>query len=241
MSDQINIHVSDKAQEIRLLQGEAPKHYDPVPLNITGNIFAPRDFFLRRKDLESPEGNFSPGTTYVHVNKDAGIIKFIQHDRDNFANVITGELKISSEFANFQINTDKKFSVKDLVNHLRRRRHLFYDQQEGLRLIAELQAFNAKMNTNIADQDDKKGRTKSMVDQSIETNVPLTFTLNIPLFSGIDSTAIQVEIIISVEGGVVSFMLDSIDAIQQMDEMKEDLILLAVEPMDKAKIPIIYK
>lgn len=234
------LNVQEGVSEIHFLEGEAPKHHDPHALSIIGDINAPKEFFTKRNGLEGQAGNFSPSSTYVHVDMNKGIILLIQHDRNKFCNSIKGCLEVSQKFKDFQINTDKKFFPKELARHLSRRRHLFHDQQEALRLIAELNSFNASIKTNVSDKDDRRGNTDNRIEKSVKTNMPLSFTLNIPLFSGMDNTPFQVEILVESDGGTVSFTLDSVEAIEKMEGQREQIIESALEPFFAAQIPVIY-
>lgn len=90
--------------------------------------------------------------------------------------------------------------------------------------IAELQSFQAKVNTNIVLSDDNRGTSKNLVANSIETNMPVSIPVKMVIFKGFSAEAFTVDILFCVKNQSVECWLDSADAAYWAEKQKEEII-----------------
>lgn len=220
-------------QEIIIRKGEAGKVYDPEPVKINGTITAPRSFYDPRKkaDLsQRVEGQpftpyFHPHHTHVVVDRENGQIQLINQENSRFASIITGTLSGSKDYKDLGINSLTPRSPGDLGKLLKRYRHLFPNQEDGMKLIGELLNFSATINTNVEKKEDQRANKKSLLAQSVETNIPLSFYLNVPVFKGSDPVKLKIEINLDSRGsGMVDCYLESPEALDLINTQRDEII-----------------
>jgi len=133
------------------------------------------------------------------------------------------------ELAAFDINGEKKFSLSAIIDFLRIRRHLFVSPEAHTALLGALKDLKTKSTTNIESKRDERGNAKALIDVQTESNVPLDFTLSVPLFVGGLKKTFKVEIGMEVRSMETSywFYSDELPALLQasVDEMLKDALL----------------
>ena len=174
--------------DLTIRKGESRKLYDPVPIDISGHIDAPYCWIKARKDA------FEHNTAHILVNRDEFKITLAINDRDHFSDQIEGKLEESSEFKDMGINSGDYLSAFDLADLIKKNRIYFCDKLAAMKLVTELRKFNAKVNSEIEESDDKRGNTKMNRSQVVTSNIPEGFSLSIPVFKGQKDVTFKVEI-----------------------------------------------
>jgi hypothetical protein len=174
--------------DLTIRKGESRKLYDPVPVDINGHIDAPYRWIKARKDA------FEHRKAHILVNRDEFKITLAINDRDHFSDQIVGTLEESSEFKDMGINNGDYLSAFDLADLIKKNRIYFCDKLAAMKLVTELRKFNAKVNSEIEESDDKRGNTKMNRSQVVTSNIPEGFSLSIPVFKGQKDVTFKVEI-----------------------------------------------
>ena len=217
----VNVTAESGSSEIIMRTGDALKVYDPIPLRIQGQITAPREFYDTRK---IQGGYFNAHNTHITVNRDKGEIVLKHNESDNFFNQITGTLSPSTEYETLGINKDAPKSPQELATLLKRNRFLFADKQEGMKIISDLMAFKGSVKSDVEAVRDDRGNRKNSVQVAVESNVPLSFMLTLPLFKGGEKQRLKVDILLEAKGHIVDCYLESIEAIEAMQERRSEVI-----------------
>lgn len=79
-----------------------------------------------------------------------------------------------------------------------------------------------------------------MFKQTVQSNVPEVFTLNIPLIEGEEPVNIEVAVILEASGSDVLCYLESVEGAEKIDEITIDLINKEVEKIQEATTVIFY-
>jgi len=196
--------VGDEEGRVVILQGQAPKPkplYRQTPYDVLGG----------------------PGTVLEIVSKEPikSIIKdrvdehndlFLAIDRDNFTIKLSvntslstvedkyvSALVLSKELKEFGINTGKDYTTFELAQFIKMNRTCFESKSKAMELVSILQNFKAKVDKDIENADDTRGNKKLLLQQTVDSNVPESFSLTIPIFKGIEPQTIEVEIMIDAQ------------------------------------------
>lgn len=186
--------IDGEVKEVIIREGDAPKIYEPIPLNILGVINAPLEFIKNRvHTLEKDKCN-------LIIDREQMTIFLNINERDKFRDGITGRLTFNPDFIDFGINGEgrnKSWSTKDLSEHIKMNRSLFTDKETAMKLHTELQNIRVKVEKEQEKSDNNRGDYKMMVAQKvIESNIPASFHLNIPIFKGQPPVMFEVEVYI---------------------------------------------
>lgn len=207
--------------EIIWRDGQAAKQLEPkepVPVNITGTIDSPFRWLEKRVALiEQKQAN-------ITVNRDDMEISLVTKENDYYNDGVRGVLQPSKEMVEFGINAEKKWEPIKLSKFIKMHRAFFADKSQNMMLVSTLKNFKAKVNQDIERSKEENGSKVDNYSQVVDSNLPTSFKLNIPLFKGFACEEIEVEIYADVDGRDVSLSLVSAGANEAIEEYKNNVI-----------------
>lgn len=210
-----------KPIEVVLREGEAPVALDPKEQErvvINGTIDAPLRWLEKRVELINQK------SSNIIVNRDK-MGQALTIDETNFYQTeINGILQASKEMMEFGINTDKKWEPIKLSQFFKMHRAFFKDKSENMTLVSALKNFKAKVNQDIERSKEENGSKTDNYSQVVDSNLPKSFKLNIPLFKGFANEEIEVDIYADVDGRDISLSLVSAGANEVIEEYKNKVI-----------------
>jgi len=113
---------------------------------------------------------------------------------------ITGVLKLHPDLEKWGINGSKKYNNLEMSEFVKMNRHYFDDNKTAMTLVSELQNMRTKVEKEAESSDNKRGDYKFLAAQKvIESNIPESFILVLPVFVGQDKVRTEVEINISAD------------------------------------------
>lgn len=191
---QLNITPNEQG-EMMLRIGEALKVYDPVKVEITGNIDTPANWLRKKVTM------FNQLLCNVFVNIEARRITLTINEKNKFSSIISGVIELHPYFTKWGINSpEKTFSSHELAQAVKMNRFMFADKETAMKLVAVFHNFKAKVEKEIELSDDKRGNRTNLQRQVISTmSIPLSFKLNVPIFKGQPAIEIPVEIEINAD------------------------------------------
>lgn len=210
-----------KPIEVVLREGEAPVALDPKEQErvvINGTIDAPLRWLEKRVELINQK------STNIIVDRDKMGIALTIDETNYYQTEIKGILQASKEMQEFGINTDKKWEPIKLSQFFKMHRAFFKDKSENMILVSTLKNFKAKVNQDIERSKEENGSKVDSYSQVVDSNLPKSFKLNIPLFKGFACEEIEVEIYADVDGRDVSLSLVSAGANEAIEEYKNKVI-----------------
>lgn len=242
-NQQINLHVKEGQNEVIIRHGEA----EPVvpfrkPIAVSGILEVPRVHltnptrWLTNKNvpenildykaeirLEMKEAADSP-INYSHlvVNRDKGTIEFIEDAGNPWESRFKGVLEFDPRFEKFSINTGRSYTTIDLANFIKMNRSHFETKDKAMLLVSELRNFKAKVDKEIENAADERGNRKILLAQAVESNIPESFRINVPVFKGHPAQSLEVEI--SIDPSDLSCSLVSPEVNDFIEETKDQLI-----------------
>lgn len=217
--DRINVTVnSPDGKDVVLRLGEAEKITHPKAINIVGILAAPFQF-LSGKVVE-------PKKSHIQIKKDTGVITLIILDTDPHSTcTITGQLKKDGYFDQWQINSEKRWTVQQFLKHIKMHKSFFSAASDCDELVASFQKWNAKIETVIKEHNDQAGNSLSMLEKKVsQVELKTKFRLTIPIFQGYSKQTFAVEIGLEPKQNSVELYLFSNDLFTLEIEHRETLI-----------------
>ena len=210
-----------KPIEVVLREGEAPVALDPKEperVVINGTIDAPIRWLEKRVELINQKA------TNIIVNRDKMRMALTIDETSYYQTEINGILQASKEMQEFGINVEKKWEPIKLSKFIKMHRAFFTDKSQNMMLVSTLKNFKAKVNQDIERSNEENGSKVDNYSQVVDSNLPKSFKLNIPLFKGFACEEIEVEIYADVDGRDVSLSLVSAGANEAIEEYKNKVI-----------------
>mgnify|MGYP001279811117 CR=1 FL=1 len=209
----INLTAKEGVSEIIVRTGDAPKVHDPVKYSFEGNISAPLEYFNAR--ITADPKHFYSNLAVVEVNERDYKIILRRDPKDIFAETVSGQLK--------------------------KNRIFFSAIADAMRIISDLQSLKVSAKSELEQSDDRRGNTKNVFVQSVETNMPVAFQLSMPIFNGDSSVSFSVEVSFDVSGQQVLCSLDSIELTEYERRRAHELLQEQAEQFITSGIPVLYK
>lgn len=207
--------------EVVLREGKAPVALDPKEperIDLDGTIESPFRWLEKRVELINQK------SSYIAVNRDLMFIILVIDETNFYGAIIKGILRQSKEMLEFGINTDKKWEPIKLSQFFKMNRSFFKDKSENMTLVSTLKNFKAKINQKIESIKEENGSKTDNYSQVVDSNLPKSFKLNIPLFKGFERKEIEVEVYADVDGRDVTLSLVSAGANETIEEYKNKVI-----------------
>ena len=208
--------------EVILREGQAPKVIDPkapLKVEIAGTIDSPLRWLQQRVQLISQK------QAHIYVNRDKMAIILITNETDEYRREkISGYLETSEEVKKFGINTGKQWEPQQLSLFLKMNRAFFTDKSKNMTLVSELKNFKAKVNSQVEQFKSENGSYTDNYSQVVDSNLPSSFKVRIPLFKGFAPEEVEVETYADVDGRNVTISLMSAGANETIQEYKNKVI-----------------
>ena len=151
-------------------------------------------------------------------------VRLLIDETNYYAASILGTLEPSKKIGEFGINTNKCWEPVKLSRFIKMNRAFFTDKSQNMMLVSTLKNFKAKVNQDIERSKEDNGSKVDNYSQVVDSNLPKSFKLNIPLFNGFACEEIEVEIYADVDGRDVSLSLVSAGANETIEEYKNKVI-----------------
>lgn len=178
----------EDGKDIVIRFGDALPLQEPKYVSIHGTIDAPARWVEKRKD------DIVSADAHVLVDRDQMTITLNTDENSAYMDQIVGTLTLSTEMQEFGINTGEYMSCFDMADRIKQLSTYFETQQEAMKLVTELRSFKAKIDKELELSDDKRGNQTIMRAQTVESNLPKSFKVNMPIFKGTEKRTFEVEV-----------------------------------------------
>lgn len=215
----------EDGKDIVIRFGDAIPLQEPKYVSIHGTIDAPARWVEKRKD------DIVSADAHVLVDRDRMTITLNTDENSAYMDQIVGTLTLSTEMQEFGINTGEYMSCFDMADRIKQLRTYFDTQQEAMKLVTELRSFKAKIDKELELSDDKRGNQTIMRAQTVESNLPKSFKVNMPIFKGTEKRTFEVEV--EINPNDLSCTLVSPDAhdivVQERDSQMDGVLVRIAE------------
>ena len=215
-------NIAPGMKEVIIREGEAPKVLDPkapVKMNVNGTINAPFEYLSKRIDCIKQK------ECHIIVNREKITIQLVVNESDEYTRgTIAGTLQHHPKFEEFGINTGKVWSPFDFAMFCKMNRAFFADKNANMSLVSACKNFTAKVNNQIERAIQENGNSTDNFAQVVNSNLPESFTLSIPIFKGGKNEDLVVETFAKIDGRNVAFVLLSPGAEETLEDLRDKAI-----------------
>lgn len=192
-----DLNVTAAGTELLFREGKAPEVFNPEPLRVDGTLDAPLRYLQKRVDMSSERrlvSGVEQSRCSIIVNRENMSVKLAVNDRDHFADIIMGSLQLHPDFVKLGINSGKYRTPLEMAEFINMNKAFFENRNEASDLVVQLRKFKAKVDKQVeAEFNPNKGDKKAVMQQAVDTNLPPTFKVCIPIFKGCDKETLEVE------------------------------------------------
>lgn len=231
MENKIIFNNNSEKATIVIREGVAPEIKEPVKVQIDGTINAVKRFLSTRE--------IKPENCHILVNKKNMSIALYVDEKCFFGTRISGSLKLNPEFVNFGINERKEKTPHELAEFIKMNRYFFQSKEVAMNLVSDLMNFKAKIDKEVEDKKDTRANMTQKLHQAVETNIPETFKLSIPIFVGEDAETFEVEV--NIDASTLNCTLVSPDVMDIIRSTRDTIIdneIKAIDEINKALLII---
>lgn len=211
------------AKEIIIRTGDAPGIVVPRTVTLSGNIFAPGEFVIKRKQ------DIPVSKTNVVFDYDKLEIVLTIDEENHYAKRISGNLVMFSDLESFQINKPKRYSTTELFKLLRLKRAYFQNRDAHASILSQLQKLEVFTNTEFKSANDLRGSTAIQKITQAKSNLDLQFILTIPIFKGLPEKTFIVEIDVEPTDGTILCGLVSSDLAELEVQLRDEVMKCQLE------------
>lgn len=219
----IENYTGEKPIMVVYREGTAGKVLDdkaPEKADVDGVLSTPFDWLEKRVDTIDQK------KAKILVEREKYSIVLVVNERDPYnKTTITGTAELSEVFKKFGINDPNAgWAPAKLGQFLRLNRAAFEDKEQCMKLVSALKNFKANAQSQIEKQHDPSGSRAEVYRQTVESNLPKSFTVHIPIFKGPEKTTFDVEFDHYLTDGEVFLQLVSPGAKEIADEWRDNAI-----------------
>lgn len=225
----IVVNLPEGQNTLTLMQGTAPKQLDqlaPVKFEASGIIDAPLEFLKKRV------GDIDQHKAHIFIDRDNLAILLVFNEDDPYKmGKVGGVLRMSKIFEKFGINTDKQWEPEQLGQFLKLNRTYFVSREENMKVVNALKTFDAKVNQSVQRETKENGNKAFSFRQAVDSNIPESFKLCLPVLSGGSPMEIDVETYATIDGAHVSIALQSPGANDIVEDIRQNYISNMIEKL----------
>lgn len=214
--------------ELTVREGKALELKPPVKIVISGDIKTVSSFLAKRKTPYFIDNaglqEINPDRAIVTVDKSDLSIALELDPENVYGTEVTAKLAYTPELELFCINKNRLFNREELIKLIRFNKIWFADAEAHDKLLKAYQAFTATVNANIGKTSDTRGNVDNSYKKTVETNVPDSFVLNIPIFNGMEKRRFRVEIAIDSTDASTKFWMESVE-LNEIIQIETDAII----------------
>lgn len=225
-AEKLQISVPEGAEKVELIirEGAAVKELEPkapVKTNLKGVIGVPFEYLTKRVAT----GQFTQERSHLLVNReDIRLTLVINEENEYQRGTVEGALEFHPAFVDFGINTGKVWTPTELGLFFKMNRAFFPDRAANMKLVSELMNFTAQVQNKIERSVKESGDRIDNFAQIVNSNLPASFTLNIPIFKGMAAESLEVETFAQINGREVAFTLLSPGAKETLEDIRDKAI-----------------
>lgn len=246
-AENFNVTVPEGQNKVEVLLREVNENIEkelpvlePDKVEISGNITA--IFAFLEKRWNAADGQVDHCRTHILVDRDNLRMTLIVNETDKRdKKEVIGTIQLSRQYKAFGVNSGKLWESTDLGNFFRINRSYFEKTETNMSLVNLLKRFVAKVNTEVERETKDNGSVTDVFKKVVESNLPDSFSVKVPIFKGSNPETFNIEIIAHVEGRHAVLELISPDAQAVVEEVRDNLIDSEIEKIRELapEIPII--
>lgn len=215
MKNDLNL-INFKGEELTIREGKSLDLREPKILKISGTIETPLRW------LEKKLSSLVVIACSLFVDKSEGEISLVTDEKNFYSDSIIGKLEIHPDFKKFCINTGEQQTSHELAEKVKMWRSCFKDKDTAMKLVKDLRNFNAKVAKELESFKDDRANYALKKSQIVDSNLPESFMLSVPIFKGQPKELFEVEI--NIDADKLTCSLISPEVNDYIAEFKDKII-----------------
>lgn len=226
------ININPAGDTLTILEGKTLDLKHPEKIKLSGNIESISGFLSKRYSGRTGKG-------LQEVDKDKAVVnvddaKMNMHlfldPQNHFGAEVIATLLFTPELLAFHINDNHEFTRESMIKLLKFNKRFFANPMKQEELLDAYMKLNLTGNTQIkAESDDRGSRDFAFKKTIASQNIPLNFTLEIPIFKGQPVEKFRVDICLDVTEGSVRFWFESVELVELIEERKKSIFAKELE------------
>lgn len=220
----VNLAPGMEKAELVIREGEAVKQLEPKPpvkTELHGVIGVVKEYLAKRVATNQ----FTQERSHIIVNRENITIELVFNENDEYERgTVKGKLELHPKFKEFGINTNKVWSPEELGMFFKMNRSFFADKNENMKLVSALMNYEGTVSQLVKQGCDAKGNRTDNFSQVVQSNLPESFKMRIPIFKGRTAEDLEVETFASVNGRDIRFILLSPGAEETLESIRDATI-----------------
>jgi len=206
--------VEQGVKEVTIRRGEALQLFPKKSVRINGAIDAPSRF------IEARNTEFDTLKSHTLIDRDNKVITLIINEDSHEGDVVVeGKIEIAKDFKDLGINQGKSYSPAQLSQRLKMLRAFFPSKVEHATIVNTLRNLKAKVKSDLDKLDDQRGNVTQNFTQAVESNMPESFSMEMPLIKGGINYSFPISILLEVNNTEITCFLESVDAQEILDNV----------------------
>ena len=218
----------NSTKDLNIRTGKLLDPVETLEIKIKANIDSVRRWIEKRKHLIDSD------KAVIEVFRDELTICIDEDPSNPYSPCINGKLQLSTEMSKIGINDGKYMTCFEMADRIKRLRSYFENRQQAMELVTTLRNFKAKVEKEVEASDDKRGNRREMLSQAVDSNLPKSFNVVVPIFKGQEKQTLEVEVEINASDLTCTLVSPSVD-----DAMTE--LANAIIDSELAQIESLYK
>lgn len=206
------INITPKDGELVIRHGEAPAIHERKTLQLNGHIGAVLNFAIKRKD------RIEPLDTHVTIDEQKRTITLVTKEQDADGIIISGKMVEHPYIEELGVNKNKTYLIQSLIKALKLNGRYFKSRIDHATLLDSLSKFQAKTEIEFKDTNDYKGSVAQSKIVKVTHDIPLSFSMSIPIFKGELPTEFGVTIEVFPDNSTLYCQLISVDLADAMEK-----------------------
>ena len=223
-AEKMQINLAPGMNEVTIREGAAPKVLEPkapIKTDLKGVIGSVVEYLTKRID----KGQFKQEDCHILVNREHVKIQLITNESNEYTRgSVVGQLEYNPKFVEFGINSSKVWTPTELGLFIKMNRAFFTDKKTNMELVTQLMNFKATVNNKVEKSMAENGNKVDNYAQVVNSNLPKSFVVQMPIFKGMSPETIEVETFAQIDGREIQFVLLSPGAQATLEELRDKVI-----------------
>ncbi|WP_262247005.1 hypothetical protein [Parapedobacter soli] len=206
-----------KSCELIIREGNALPVLEPIKVRIAGTLDSPFRFLQKRIDeIDQKKAHITVSREELELHL------YFNEDNAYDQGHIVGMITPHPTFKKFGINSGRYITTYEMAELIKMNRSAFENRQEAMKLVSALKNFKAKVEKDMEKANDDRGNRKVLLQQTVESNVPESFKVVMPIFKGMPKETFEVEVYFNPDD--LTCTLVSPEANDTLEEIRDSAI-----------------
>lgn len=183
-----DVQFTGEKGELVIREGKALELKEPQVVHIQGVLNTPFEWLGKRIMLIDQK------QAHILVNREQMRVMLRINEESHYCATVTGGMEVHPIFKKFGINNGAYVTHFEMADLFKMNRTFFENTDVAMKLVSELRNFRATVEKKIEQLDDKRGNRTDLMAQTVASNLPAAFNLNIPIFKGMGRHVLEVEV-----------------------------------------------